>query len=138
MDHRGSKNLRSLTIERTVICAFYPRVRRDPAAFWPRSRLRAGPEPTATFSPARFETAIEPPQLLRKEVIQPHLPIRLPCYDFIPLTSHSFGSLIPSLLLYMGVSAAEHRILQMEKDIMYNVISYNARRRGYRNGRIPG
>ena len=25
--------------------------------------------------------------LLRKEVIQPHLPIRLPCYDFTPVTS---------------------------------------------------
>jgi hypothetical protein len=24
--------------------------------------------------------------LLRKEVIQPHLPIRLPCYDFTPIT----------------------------------------------------
>ena len=23
---------------------------------------------------------------LRKEVIQPHLPIRLPCYDFTPVT----------------------------------------------------
>ena len=28
--------------------------------------------------------------LLRKEVIQPHLPIRLPCYDFVPLTPHTF------------------------------------------------
>ena len=26
----------------------------------------------------------------RKEVIQPHLPVRLPCYDFTPLTSHTF------------------------------------------------
>jgi hypothetical protein len=26
-------------------------------------------------------------RLLRKEVIQPHLPIRLPCYDFTPVTS---------------------------------------------------
>ena len=26
-----------------------------------------------------------PQQLLRKEVIQPHLPIRLPCYDFTPI-----------------------------------------------------
>ena len=34
--------------------------------------------------------------LLRKEVIQPHLPIRLPCYDFVPLTGHTFGT---SLLL---------------------------------------
>ena len=25
--------------------------------------------------------------LLRKEVIQPHLPIRLPCYDFTPIIS---------------------------------------------------
>ena len=25
------------------------------------------------------------PGLLRKEVIQPHLPIRLPCYDFTPV-----------------------------------------------------
>ena len=29
---------------------------------------------------------------LRKEVIQPHLPIRLPCYDFTPVTSPAFGS----------------------------------------------
>jgi hypothetical protein len=29
---------------------------------------------------------------LRKEVIQPHLPVRLPCYDFTPLTRHTFGT----------------------------------------------
>ena len=27
---------------------------------------------------------------LRKEVIQPHLPIRLPCYDFTPIISSTF------------------------------------------------
>ena len=32
--------------------------------------------------------------LLRKEVIQPHLPIRLPCYDFTPIIDPTFdGSL---------------------------------------------
>jgi hypothetical protein len=32
--------------------------------------------------------------LLRKEVIQPHLPVRLPCYDFTPITDPTFdGSL---------------------------------------------
>ena len=36
-------------------------------------------QPTPTFS-------------LRKEVIQPHLPIRLPCYDFTPVISPAFGS----------------------------------------------
>ena len=29
--------------------------------------------------------------LLRKEVIQPHVPVRLPCYDFTLLTGHSLG-----------------------------------------------
>ncbi|KAK9081050.1 hypothetical protein Scep_031045 [Stephania cephalantha] len=35
--------------------------------------------------------------LPEKEVIQPHLPVRLPCYDFTPVTSPAFG--IPSLRL---------------------------------------
>ena len=30
--------------------------------------------------------------LLRKEVIQPHLPIRLPCYDFTPVINPTFDS----------------------------------------------
>ena len=30
--------------------------------------------------------------LHRKEVIQPHLPIRLPCYDFTPVIGPAFGS----------------------------------------------
>ena len=29
---------------------------------------------------------------LRKEVTQPHLPIRLPCYDFTPVIGPTFGS----------------------------------------------
>ena len=33
--------------------------------------------------------------LLRKEVIQPHVPVRLPCYDFIPVTDPTFGSSLP-------------------------------------------
>ena len=33
--------------------------------------------------------------LLRKEVIQPHLPVRLPCYDFTPLTLHTFDASAP-------------------------------------------
>ena len=28
-------------------------------------------------------------RLLRKEVIQPQVPLRLPCYDFIPITTHT-------------------------------------------------
>ena len=30
--------------------------------------------------------------LPRKEVIQPHVPVRLPCYDFVPVTSLTLGA----------------------------------------------
>ena len=33
---------------------------------------------------------------LRKEVIQPHLPIRLPCYDFTPVISLTFDGSSPA------------------------------------------
>jgi hypothetical protein len=33
--------------------------------------------------------------LLRKEVIQPHLPVRLPCYDLVLITDPTFDSSIP-------------------------------------------
>src|SRR5207248_6975198 len=50
------------------------------------------------FSDSRFNasriTAL-PRLLLRKEVIQPQVPLRLPCYDFIPVTTHSVGGCAP-------------------------------------------
>ena len=33
--------------------------------------------------------------LLRKEVIQPQVPLRLPCYDFIPITTHTLDAGVP-------------------------------------------
>ena len=35
--------------------------------------------------------------LLRKEVIQPHLPIRLPCYDFTPVIDPTFDCCFPKV-----------------------------------------
>lgn len=35
------------------------------------------------------------PVLLRKEVIQPHLPVRLPCYDFVLIASPTFDGSLP-------------------------------------------
>ena len=32
-----------------------------------------------------------------KEVIQPHLPVRLPCYDFTPVISPAFGVPLPKV-----------------------------------------
>ena len=42
------------------------------------------------YSPYFFPAALR--RFLRKEVIQPHLPVRLPCYDFTPVTGPAFGS----------------------------------------------
>ena len=33
--------------------------------------------------------------LLRKEVIQPHLPVRLPCYDFTPIAGPTLDACPP-------------------------------------------
>ena len=36
----------------------------------------------------------------RKEVIQPHLPVRLPCYDFTPIADPTFDSCLPKGLAH--------------------------------------
>ena len=48
--------------------------------------------------------------LPEKEVIQPHLPVRLPCYDFTPVTSPAFG--IPLLAVKVTTSgmASSHSV----------------------------
>ena len=47
-----------------------------------------------TMSRQPHPDGLQLPVLLRKEVIQPHLPVRLPCYDFVLIASPTFdGSL---------------------------------------------
>ena len=53
---------------------------------------------------------------LRKEVIQPHLPIRLPCYDFTPVTGPAFGSSFPLLSTTRDV---------LSRLVTYSFIEYN-------------
>jgi len=36
----------------------------------------------------------------RKEVIQPQLPLRLPCYDFVPITSPALDGCLPEGLAH--------------------------------------
>ena len=45
------------------------------------------------MNPLRFRFRL----LLRKEVIQPHLPIRLPCYDFTPVIGLALGGWLPKV-----------------------------------------
>src|SRR6185437_6706830 len=47
--------------------------------------------PSTCRAPAAVGAAAFP----RKEVIQPQLPLRLPCYDFTPITNSTFGRCVP-------------------------------------------
>ena len=58
--------------------------RRAPGPIGPAARA-------AGFTSGR----LAPPLLLRKEVIQPQVPLRLPCYDFIPITTHTLDTCAP-------------------------------------------
>ena len=51
----------------------------------------AGVRPQVIWSSGPHQGEAPPTDLLRKEVIQPQVPLRLPCYDFIPVTAHSVG-----------------------------------------------
>ena len=45
----------------------------------------------ALASYARCHSLHSSEKFPRKEVIQPHLPVRLPCYDFTPVTNPALG-----------------------------------------------
>ena len=59
--------------------------------------ISAGMQMMASSQCSTWEWTVqdEPSYLLRKEVIQPHLPVRLPCYDFTPITDPTFDSSLP-------------------------------------------
>ena len=51
---------------------------------------------TWNFACARVSVSLTPPTFsLRKEVIQPQVLLRLPCYDFTPIMNHTLGRCLP-------------------------------------------
>jgi hypothetical protein len=58
-----------------------------PAVRSTRSSRRRRGTPYPNVTPAKW--------LPRKEVIQPQLPLRLPCYDFVPVTDPTLGGCLP-------------------------------------------
>ena len=84
--------------------------RSPPAVLDPRTQTRSplasvppvSTTPRANVPSMALDTDHRPPSggvgcqvLLRKEVIQPHLPVRLPCYDFVPIADPTFDSSPP-------------------------------------------
>ena len=53
----------------------------------PHQHAHAKPETIPGAWATRRTPDRRPEKLRRKEVIQPHLPVRLPCYDLVPITS---------------------------------------------------
>ena len=45
-----------------------------------------------------------------KEVIQPHLPVRLPCYDFTPVMNHKVVSALPKVKLPTSFATHSHGV----------------------------
>ena len=65
------------------------------------STIPQAPTPDAhpaspAWTPHQTHSPVEVIVLLRKEVIQPHLPVRLPCYDFVPIASPTFDHSPPT------------------------------------------
>jgi hypothetical protein len=59
------------------------------------SRLKPA-EPSTVPTP----TGVRAPVFPRKEVIQPQLPLRLPCYDFTPIINPTFDGCLPEGLAH--------------------------------------
>ena len=53
------------------------------------------PTPQKRKAEAHGQVISKKMKLLRKEVIQPHLPVRLPCYDFVPIANPTFDHSLP-------------------------------------------
>src|SRR5687767_7071417 len=59
-----------------------------------RSHRRESVESPTSARSIRSTMSAGLSRLLRKEVIQPQVPLRLPCYDFTPITNHTLGACI--------------------------------------------
>ena len=80
----GARNSRPAELVSVPPSSTTPHTRRPPG--WAPSWSGRGSAPPPNEGRRRV--------LLRKEVIQPHLPVRLPCYDFVPIADPAFdGSL---------------------------------------------
>jgi hypothetical protein len=87
--HRAAPTTFQPTTEAAdVLAAGHAPADRRSSMFHPEQPPDARSAPTAAVHdhPPEGEQYV----LLRKEVIQPHLPVRLPCYDLVPIASPTF------------------------------------------------
>ena len=58
----------------------------------------------------RTEVRRFPPRFLRKEVIQPQVPLRLPCYDFTPVIGHTVVTALFAVRLATSGATNSHGV----------------------------
>ena len=79
-----------------TVCRWPPTSPRKPTRLLRTTPTPTGADPTAHRDLPTCCGARGTMVLLRKEVIQPHLPVRLPCYDFVPIADPTFDSSLPT------------------------------------------
>ncbi len=57
-----------------------------------------------------FVLATSIQSLPRKEVIQPHVPVRLPCYDFVPVAGLTLDACLPKVGAAASGTADSHDV----------------------------
>ncbi len=95
--HQGSSTSPTGPTTDNAMPAFHP-LSNHPGTLCPQDTFEA-PEPALdNHHPHPSDGGHSSCQmLLRKEVIQPHLPVRLPCYDFVPIASPTFDGSLPEV-----------------------------------------
>ena len=58
-------------------------------------------------------------QILRKEVIQPQVPLRLPCYDLVPIRSFAFGACLVRRLRASVANDMKHDVAPLHDSYTY-------------------
>jgi hypothetical protein len=99
-----------------VVLFVYPDVRKRPKAITPENCRVGGPRilllrvhgVARGFDLKCSSAKLE--QTPRKEVIHPHLPVGIPCYDFTPVTDHSLVSALPKVRLPTSGAIDSHGV----------------------------
>ena len=87
-------------------CAIAPQPTEAAAVFTERETKTAASRTCVVLIDASIDRETVWRRILRKEVIQPQVPLRLPCYDFTPVMNHTVANVPPKVRL--SASGATH------------------------------
>ena len=87
-------------------CAIAPQPTEAAAVFTERETKTAASRTCVVLIDASIDRETVWRRILRKEVIQPQVPLRLPCYDFTPVMNHTVASVL--LAVRLPASGATH------------------------------